>query len=277
MKTTTTIRSIDPKLLTQSQFQRLNEVTQDMWAEGIWEFVQCNCCQKMMSKQDIFWHLEKEVYDETVKKIMWILSINEIPCISCGWETKFVYWKDNVETIRERLLKSSDSFLVIWENSLWDIIWYMDGYVNPLESIYKRELLYHYEDIGFPEINKRVEKILWKIPENMISFSSMWLLWGYANFFTIFHMYKHFSQTVPLEYLQTPGITELDKNNNLYFIYKNMLSKSLGISENEELKIKIKNTWVNYESDIVIFEHPLKNFLEQFSHWIKHFLKMTRV
>ena len=186
MKKWCNIRSIDPKDLTEKQFLELNEVTQDMWAHGIWEFVQCKCCNKMMSKQDIFWHLQKELYEETVSKIISILDIKEIPCIECWNETKFIYWDEHIENIKERLLKSKQAFLAICENENWQIVWYEDWYIDDLEKIFNRELAYHYSEIWLPEIKKRVFNILWETPNEMIVFSSLWFKHKYINFFNLY-------------------------------------------------------------------------------------------
>ena len=48
------IESVDPKKLTQQEFRSINEVTQDMWAFGIGELAQCECCGEMLSKKDVF-------------------------------------------------------------------------------------------------------------------------------------------------------------------------------------------------------------------------------
>jgi len=47
------------------------------------------------------------------------------------------------------------------------------------------------------------------------------------NFFTIFNMLNEFFRTIPEEYTEALGITELDKKNNLYGIYKTIGSRSL--------------------------------------------------
>ncbi len=73
-----------------------------------------------------------------------------------------------------------------------------------------------------------------------------------------------------------PGITELDKNNNLYGIYKIMWSRSLEIWDIPHLKDKISNTGENYESDIVVFPDPIRQAKEKFLAWIKIFLRSYR-
>lgn len=276
MKQNLNIKNVNPYDLSERDFTRLNEITQDMWAEWIWEFVQCKCCWKMMGKKDIFWHLSKDVYDRTVKQIMAILKVKEISCIYCKWETDLVYGDDNTQNIKARLLDSEHSTLIVCENSSWEIVWYMDWYVDDLDTIFARELKYHYEYVWIDEIKNRVNKILRWTPQKLISFSSLWLISWYWNFFNIFEIYKKFSQSLPLDFINVPWITELDRNNNLYFIYKNMLSISLWLSDDNETKTKIANTWENYASDIVVFEKPLENFTKSFNVWIRDFLKMSK-
>jgi hypothetical protein len=65
-----TIEKVDPKSLSHDDILSLAEVTQDMWADGIGEFVQCIDCGHMHSKKDIYGHLTTENYNRTVRKIM---------------------------------------------------------------------------------------------------------------------------------------------------------------------------------------------------------------
>lgn len=276
MKNTCTIRSIDPKLLTQSQYKRLNEVTQDMWAEGIWEFVQCNCCQKMMSKQDIFWHLKKEIYDETVESIMNLLGIDKIPCIDCQWDTKFIYGKEHVNNIKERLMESQDSFLVVCENQKWEIVWYEEWYIDTIENIFQRELAYHYSEIGIEEIKKRIDTILGYTPETMLVLSSIGLLQKYVSFFTLFEILKNFALTIPEKYNSVPGITELDKNNNLNMVSEVIGSISLWIHDDPILKNKITNTGNWYQSNLTLVPEAWERYKHYLSWWAKNFLKFAR-
>ncbi|MGE4443454.1 MAG: hypothetical protein AB7E37_00495 [Candidatus Altimarinota bacterium] len=276
MKNTCTVRAVNPRDLTQGDFEKLNEVTQDMWAHGIGELVQCKCCNKMMSKQDIFGHLEKEVYDETVKKIMGILSMSEIACISCGGDTKFIYGEDHVENIKERLLQSEESFLVVCENETGELVGYEEGYVDSLENIFKRELAYHYEVIGVDEIKKRIENIIGYNPEKLLVLSSIGILNKYSNFFTIFEILKHFAINMPDKYKGMYGISELDINNNLDFLSKHLGTISLGIYEDPELREKIVNTGDGYKSNLVLFPDVVDKYKYYLSNGVKAFMKLTR-
>ena len=64
------ISKVHPEALSDTDFEQLNNVTQDMWAYGIGEFVQCNSCHEMHSKHDIFGNYPKEVYEMTTARIM---------------------------------------------------------------------------------------------------------------------------------------------------------------------------------------------------------------
>ncbi len=276
MKKWCNIRSIDPKDLTEKQFLELNEVTQDMWAHGIWEFVQCKCCNKMMSKQDIFWHLQKELYEETVSKIMSILDIKEIPCIECWNETKFIYWDEHIENIKDRLLNSQQAFLAICENENWQIVWYEEWYIDSMENIFNRELAYHYSEIWLPEIKKRVFNILWETPENMLVLSSIWFIHKYANFYNLYEIIKSFWSSIPDDLINEHGITELDKRNALNKIWESVWNISLWIYDDEILRNKIVNIWNWYQSNLTILPRVWHNYRKYTSDWPKNFIKLIK-
>ena len=270
-----TIETVNPQVLSFADFTAINEVTQDMWAYGIWELSQCTSCSKMLSKQEVFWHFPRHIYEKTVAKIMQILWVTQIPCPCCGSETKLVYGKENILNIQERLLES-DSFLLLCRNHEGEIVGYMDGYIDSLETIFRREFHYHYSNIGYSIVREQVNTILEYSPPDMISFSSMGLSEKYTNFFLIFNMLSEFFRAIPERCINMPGITELDKNNNLYGIYKIMWSRSLEIWNIPHLKDKISNTGENYKSDIVVFPDPIRQAKEKFLAWIKIFLRSYR-
>lgn len=176
--------------------------------------------------------------------------------------------------IQERLLES-DSFLLVCKNQEDEIVGYMDGYIDNLETIFRRELHYHYSEVGYTIIQERVETILGYIPPDIMSFSSMGLSEKYTNFFIIFQMLNAFAKIIPEKHL-IPGITELNKNNNLYDLYGVMGRKSLWIGDVPKLHEKIRNTGENYDSDIVVYDNPVKDFKENFAMGIKDFLRIYK-
>jgi hypothetical protein len=64
------IDTVDPKSLSRDDVSSLNEVMQDVWADGIGEFVQCVECHHVHSKKDIYGSLPEERYKMTVRQIM---------------------------------------------------------------------------------------------------------------------------------------------------------------------------------------------------------------
>lgn len=263
------IESIDPKTISSNEINQIFEIEQDMWAYWIWEFVQCVCCQKMHSKQDIFGYLNKEIQELTVSKILSLLSIDNIACKVCKWNTKFIYDTDYKVEIQKRY-NDYESYLTLFRNEKWDIKWFIDWYVWTLEEIYNNELECHYKEIGFISIQDKVSQILWSsIPKKIFSFSSMWTEQSYMNFPLIFELLRKFINSIPENNNQILWLTELDKWWNLDRIYKQMWSKDLWFSESE--KIVNKNT--SYNSDIFIIPNSIQVYKEHFSYNIREFLQ----
>lgn len=214
---------------------KLAEITQNMWAgeSGLGELAQCNACG-IISKEDVFSDLSPLDFSKNVADIMRQKGIRSIDCPHCGKDTRLIYpIADTLRNISERLFQSESSFVVVCRDAQENLVGYMDGYIAPLQTIYEREL-YHYSKIGLQTISDRVNAILGYEPPLLLSFSSMGLMDEYAknaSLGVIFRMLKEFARIIPDEKLGIPGITELDKNNNLYKIYEILGSRSLGISE----------------------------------------------
>ena len=271
------IEALSPEKLREDDFVQLNEVTQDMWAYGIGEFVQCTSCSEMHSKQDVFWGLSKGVYEMTVAQIMRVLNMNDILCPWCGEKTEFVFWENNIANIKERLLNSEESFLVVCrEKEEGKIIGYVDGYIDSLETIFARELHYHYSDVWFEAVKNQVARVLGYVPPSLISFSSMWLVEKHSNFFTIFNMLRTFFYSIPESRREIAGITELDRGNVLYKIYTAVGSRSLGIDTIPEYRWKIRNTGKDYQSDIVVWANPIAQAVEKFTTGVRWFLRSSQ-
>ncbi|MFZ4462147.1 MAG: hypothetical protein ACOYN2_06780 [Patescibacteria group bacterium] len=67
----------------------------------------------MHSKEDVFSGLPKDIFQKTVAEIMREIDMKEILCHGCGHETRMIYGPENVEMVKERVLRSVDSFLVL--------------------------------------------------------------------------------------------------------------------------------------------------------------------
>lgn len=259
------ITSMDPSSLSEEDFWKLNEVTQDMWADWIWELVQCVDCWRMHSKKDIFWHLKPETYNLTVKKIMWDFEVDNIKCTDCWWETKFIYGRKNIEVIKDRLTKTQKAFLVIGWDKNNEIAWYEDAYIDTLESIFNREYETHYRYIGIPEIRTRIDEALWYSPDRFINLSDIWLLSRHRSFKNIFAILQKFSQIIPDKYLDMPWFTELDERNSLHKISSALWWISLWLSRDTHLNDKISNIWEWYKSDLLVCHGLASIYKKHFS------------
>ena len=267
-----TIESLDPKRLSSQEMNEIFEIEQDMWAYWIWEFVQCECCNNIYSKNDIFGHLQKEVQVLTVSKIMSLLEIDTISCKSCDWNAKLIYDEEYIWDIEKRY-KKYESFLTVYRNQEWSIKWFIDGYVAPFESIYTNELESHYGNVSIWEIKGKIRRILWRsVPNALFSFSSMGTEQKYANFRLIFNLLQHFINSIPNQYNQLLWITELDKGWNLDMIYRQMWSRDLWFSDSWN----ISNKSDSYNSDIYIIPHAIATYKQGFSYNIQQFLKRYR-
>ena len=266
------VTKVDPKSLSWDDIASLAEVTQDMWADGIWEFVQCEECGHMHSKKDIFWWLIPQIYSLTVRKLMGDFEIDTLSCHKCSGDVRFVYGKANIEVIRDRLLKTKESFLVVASHEKWDIVWYEDAYIWSLEDIFYREFETHYRYVGVEEIRKRIFNVLGFSPDELLVLSDIWLLGKYRNFQNLFQILSKFSRSIPPENDKIPGFTELDKENSLYKISQSLWWISLWIDQDIQLGNKISNIWKGYKSDLIVYHRVAEIYRKNFSEWTARWL-----
>lgn len=95
--------------------------------------------------------------ERTVAHIMRTLDTDSIPCVTCGsHDTRLIYGPSNVEKIKDRVLGSVETFLILCKSENGSIVGFNEGYVDSLERIFKLDLFDHYGNVGLPEISKRV-------------------------------------------------------------------------------------------------------------------------
>lgn len=258
------VTQIDPHTLNSNDFARLNEVMQDMWADGIREFVQCEDCSKMHSKKDIFGHLDKKSYSMTVRQIMGDFEIDTLSCNDCWWKVRFVFGKDNMDVIRERLTKTRRSFLTVWFNENDEVVGFEDAYVDTLEGIFQREFESHYRSIGLGEIRRRIHSVLTYMPQEFLVLSNIWLLDQYRSFQNIFRILSQFFRSFPPDSENYVWITEIDEENMLHKISQVFWWVSLWIRQDPQLSSRITNIWKWYKSDLILQESVIGRYKEGF-------------
>lgn len=110
----------------------------------------------MISKEAAFHGLPRELQKKTVAKILQALGMETVPCTVCNGDTRFIYGPKNTDKIRNRLLNSLDSFLVLASSQADGIVGFNEAYIDPLERLFELDFKDHYGKIGFREIQKRV-------------------------------------------------------------------------------------------------------------------------
>lgn len=267
---TKNVTRVFPELLSDAEFRELYEVTQDMWAYGIWELIQCNKCSEIHWKKEIFWWLTKELYETTVANIMRILDIDTISCPSCSWETRFIYWPNHIENIRNKLLTSDFSRISLVRDE-WKIVGTGLYYKETFKKIFDYELEDHYGTIWLDAIHERIKNILWWKPQKMIAFSTIGFIEKYKNPFHFFEILRSAAETLWEIWESIPWIMELDTYNPIHKVF--MSSWGISLEVKKMVNNRISNTSKTYDSDLIILPDSLKTFQESFARWPRAFLR----
>lgn len=267
---------VDPRSLSYGDIAALAEVTQDMWADGIWEFVQCLECGLMHSKKDIYGHLKPELYRNTVMTIMWDFEVDNIVCQKCSGKTEFIFGRSNIEVIQDRLQRTKKAFLIVVRNQDDAVVWFEDAYIDTLSGIFHREYDSHYRDIGIPEIRRRVVRALGYNPDEFLGLSDIGLLSHYRslpNLATILHRFAH---AIDPEYDVYPWFTEVDQENVLSRISRWVGGISLWIQDDPILRERVINIWKGYKSDLTVYHHMWSTYKQYFTWSVRWFISIIR-
>lgn len=262
----------DTNSLTNNQIKELVCIQKDMWSYWLWEYIKCNSCNKIHSKADIFWYLWNEFKYQPVTKLENIFLSDSIKCTNCfSTDTEFIYDIDkNIEIFINRYKKQS--YLVLSKNNSWEVIWFCDWYISSLEDIYKSDLSIHY---GMENLWKIFDLVQDKLPLDNLSkllyFSSLWTYQEYINYNYLYEMLRSFFNSMSNIWF-IKWITELDKNNSLYKIYKIMWSISIWVEN-----ILNKNTQENYDSDICVFNDPINDFKSKYDIPFRELIKKYKI
>jgi hypothetical protein len=249
-----------------------------MWAYGIWEYVKCNSCNKIHSKEDVFWHLSKDIYLESVTKIEKIIGQN-ILCNECGSDTTFIYDVDKyMEEIRKRYNESDESFLTVFRDENWEIRWFEDGYMDSFENIFEREFKTYYIKLYY-EIYEIIESIInIPMPKKILLCCSVWMEQKFASFFTLYNIMQNFFSWINNRFKgeQKLWLCEAVVWWLPHSLYHVAWTKRLWIPENEDLYDKINNISIDFKSDIFINIDITNNFINKMSIPVKEYMKLNR-
>lgn len=262
----------DTSKMEEKDFQRICSIERDMWARNEWrgEYMICKCCWKIMSKQDVFSHISKDIYIKTVSEIEKILWYPQFSCDTCNSNNVVYFYPENIylNNVIERYKKKT--FLVIARESITkNIIGFVDWYVETLDDMFEIELKDHYWSIWITEVKKKVYEKIWFLPDVVFSCSSLWTVEEYMNMTIIFNLLTVFFNSVPEEYADLVWISELNFWGSLHSIYHALWAKALWFKWDERLT----NLGESYNSDVFLQEKLIKTYRGEFSSWIREFMR----
>lgn len=271
--------TVNPHDMSEDFFREIAKVEKEMWAYGIWEYVKCKNCNLIHSKNDVFWHLANDIRNESVTKLESIIAWDSIKCNNCNSDTEFIYNEDKyILDIKERLLNSNHSFLSISRHpDSWELLWFMDWYIDVFKKVYDRELSQYYNIDVLDIIKNRIEKKLSeKIQNEILSFSSMWTLEKYRSFYIVFELIRNFFNIVPDDFNNIMWITELDTWSNLHWFHHSMWIINIELINDEELNKYRINRSNDFDSDLYVQPNVVKKYKETYNLWVRQFIKKFR-
>lgn len=230
---------------------KIYEIEQDMWAHILWEFVKCNNCNKIFSKKDIFWWLDKSLYINNVSSIISSLGIKNINCVFCNWVTKYIYDYDYIYEIINR--HKNDSILVLYKNDDSNLLtWFCDGYYWYFDEIYINEFKKYYSNIEiYWFIKNKLGNI---INKKIFVLSAIGLEAKFKSLDIVYRLLLYFLR-VPSFY-NIPIIFESRIGTKMHEIYMFTWAERLWISTNNKFINMIENSNKDYISDIFIYKNP---------------------
>lgn len=223
-KSTDTI-FIDTANIRDEDIEDISSIEQDVWARDsmLWEYIKCWDCWEVSSKEAVFHWLPKEIRLMTVNKVEKLLWISRISCQCCGSKnTHHIYWDQNKQIIYQTL-KSPSSFLVIWKTG-WELTGFVSWYVEKIETIFTRELSYHFSD---KIIDILMKEVWFTRDEEIMTFSWMWADEINSNLFIIFELMKKLFTTLPLSMDDLLCVIEWIEGTFSHKLYKLMWASSI--------------------------------------------------
>lgn len=261
------IEKVNPATLIDSDFLDLHKFTQDLWADGSSELLQCSDCGEISWKKDVYSWIPKEIYQETVSRIFEILE-QEFPiaCPCCKSKRTHIIHDTSktIQAIKDRVFNSIESSMVIMrEKHTHDIVGYMDAYLDSFENAFHWELQPHYPGISSNEMKNRIETLIEKDASEMIVFPALGIAPKYRTPFILARLLKYFAQvTFFQDEERVPGLMEIGKDNTTYKIFMDIWWRSLNDTDFDFFQKHLRASR-NYPSVIAVFPECMVPFREK--------------
>lgn len=271
----TRFENIDTKKISEKDLLKIHEIEQDMWAEWIWEYLKCDWCWEIYSKNDIYWTLPWDIYVESVAKLEQISWIDITECKCCWDNVCHIWWKDYINDIQERY-SDNESFLTIIRNQVWDIVWFTDAYISDLDTIYRREFEHYYNEIWLDKIKDMIKNILnWEIPREILMHSTTGIESKYSNIGLFLNLiYELYKNIYNIWYIDILGLYEASVWSTAHSLYYSVWAERIWINNwNIDSNYKLKNTHKESTSDIFVHKNIVTSAVNNFWLPVKIFMK----
>jgi hypothetical protein len=238
-----------------------------MWAreDGLWEYIKCNNCDSVLSKEDVFWYLANEIQFETVTRIEQLLWKDNIDCSKC-WssQTEFMFWNEYLDDIVDRL-KNSESYLTVYKDSWWVIRWFVDWYIDKFSVIYKREFEKYYRNVWKEKIMQLIEETLESsLPKELFYCSAIWIETKYKNFKIIVKLLQEFFFSINDNWRDIIWISELKLWSSVHHLNSIFWAKGIWLNH-INLWTNVMNHNLDITSDIFITTKMVDNYKKSLS------------
>lgn len=264
------IENLNPRFIWRKDLVTITEIEQDMWAreEWLWEYARCNECWEIFSKEEIFWHLRKDLRILTVAKIEEALWWEKPNCPICHWKAIPIFDRNQyIDEIRDRYSWSVQSFLTVYRDSKWDIRWFIDWYVDWLDKIYRREFEHYYWKIWADWIKERIKRNLWiDLPNFILLVSAMWMDEWSKNFSILYQLMRSFFNYIYQTRWDMLWMIESTLWSNTHAIYHAIWARRVWIPE-------IETDNKTRPSDIFVQENAVSAYVNWLSWNYREFFK----
>ncbi len=269
-----TFQASATKNISSTTLQTICDLERDMWArkEGLWEYMVCEKCESIFSKQDIYTQLQKDEYSLTVWELETTGFSRIKKCCNCRGDLRYYLDpKEYIHHVKERY--ASQTHLVLMKK--WtEIVWFMDWYFWDFDTIFQREFMNHYGNIWLDSLKTSICGSLNEIiPEKIFSCTSLGTRESYMNFFNTYYLLQSFFWNFPQEEEWCLWIAEVHIGGTLDRLYSSLWAQKIDI----ENSVSINNTSPSYKSWIFIQKELGRTYKQWFSVDPRSFLRRNGV
>ena len=247
-------------------FKTLQELTEEILGYR-WEFIMCDSCNIVLWKNEVFWHPKWWHHIKTIREMMEERWIKCFSCTSCWKNMRFMYGEEYISKLRKRCIGSVENFLTVSKNQDNKIVWYSHCYVAEFPFVFDDELRGHFRNIWLKKVHSDVERVLGTSVGKIYFKSFLWLKEDYTSPANTFEQIQ--KTKFPIDPI--PSLAEVDRNQNLYSIYKNIWWHEIRYDKREMTDASSDAHWV-----LITSENPADIHRRYLSWWIRQYLRETR-